>query len=92
MRQLFSVKTQAAVAILAMAILISAIVGIGLRQREAEAGGLTGDASCDGSVNSIDAALILQFNAGFTTLNCSENADVNRDGRVDSVDASLEER
>lgn len=51
---------------------------------------LRGDASCDGDVNSVDAALVLQHNAGLLQrLPCPENADVNRDGRVNAVDAAL---
>ena len=59
--------------------------------RPTSAGGpLYGDASCDGTVNSIDAAVILQHSAGLlATLNCPANADVNRDGVVNSLDASL---
>lgn len=49
-----------------------------------------GDADCSGSVDSIDAALALQFNAGLVnSLPCSEFADVNGDGSVDALDASL---
>ena len=49
-----------------------------------------GDASCDGSANSIDAALVLQFNAGLLgSLPCEEHADVNMDGSVDAIDAAL---
>ena len=49
-----------------------------------------GDADCNGTVNSVDAALVLQFDAGlFEILVCSLFADVNRDGTVNSVDASL---
>ncbi len=49
-----------------------------------------GDADCNGTVNSVDAALVLQFDAGlFDILVCSLFADVNRDGTVNSVDASL---
>jgi hypothetical protein len=49
-----------------------------------------GDASCDGAVNSIDAAVILQYAAALlATLSCAANADVNGDGRVDPLDAAL---
>ena len=49
-----------------------------------------GDASCDGTVDSIDAALILQFSAGLLgSLACQEFADVNSDGTVNSIDAAL---
>ena len=47
-----------------------------------------GDANCDGSVNSIDAALILQLHAGLIDEVCGD-ADVNEDGTVNSIDALL---
>ena len=51
---------------------------------------LVGDANCDGQVNAIDAAVVLQLNAGLiATVNCPENADVNGDGFIDSLDAAL---
>ena len=51
---------------------------------------LAGDSNCDGLVNSIDAASILQFTAGLTDLpRCPLNADVNRSGDITSVDATL---
>ena len=41
-------------------------------------------------INSIDAAFILQYDANLINhLNCPENADVNRDGLIDSRDAML---
>ena len=49
-----------------------------------------GDVNCDGTTNSIDAAIVLQFVAGLTTsLPCPDAADVNADGRTDTVDATL---
>lgn len=49
-----------------------------------------GDADCDSAVNSIDAVLVLQFDAGLlSSLPCPDDADVNRDGRVNSLDAAL---
>ena len=49
-----------------------------------------GDANCSDEVDSIDAALILQLNAGLLDdLACEGSADVNGDGRVDSIDALL---
>jgi plastocyanin len=54
------------------------------------AGGAVGDANCNGSVDSIDAALILQFSASLTnSLPCQQNADVNASGAIDSIDAAL---
>ena len=51
---------------------------------------LGGDVNDDGSVNSIDAALILQFVADLLgTLTCLDRADVNVDGAVNSIDAAL---
>ncbi len=49
-----------------------------------------GDASCDGTVSSIDAAVVLQFSAGLLpSLGCPDNADVNGDGQANSLDAAL---
>ncbi len=51
---------------------------------------LLGDVDCGGSVNSIDAALILQLGAGLTGgLQCQENGDVNEDGSINAIDAAL---
>lgn len=51
---------------------------------------LVGDANCDGHVNSVDSALILQASAGLIgSLPCAGNADVNNDGIADSLDALL---
>lgn len=49
-----------------------------------------GDVSCDTNVNSLDAALVLQFSAGLvSSLNCHQNADVNSDGSINALDAAL---
>jgi len=49
-----------------------------------------GDASCDETVNSIDAALILQSIAGLLNpLPCEENADANQNGTIDAIDVAL---
>ena len=49
-----------------------------------------GDASCNGTVDPLDAALILQFAAGLTpALPCPSQADASRDGVVDPLDAAL---
>jgi len=54
----------------------------------------SGDVNCDGAVNAIDAALVLQQNAGllgpyFPPLPCLQNTDVNGDGQINSIDALL---
>lgn len=51
---------------------------------------LFGDTNCDGNVNSIDAALVLQLGAGLVdSLACQDNADVNGDGIANSIDSAL---
>lgn len=53
-------------------------------------GGPLGDVDCDGVVNSIDAALVLQLVAGLIgSLPCPDAADVNEDGLINSIDAAL---
>ena len=50
----------------------------------------TGDANCDGSVNSIDAAVVLQFVAALLgALPCPTGADANADGSTTAIDATL---
>ena len=49
-----------------------------------------GDVDCGGTVNSIDAALVLQFSAGLLhSLSCPLNGDMNGDGHINSIDAAL---
>lgn len=51
---------------------------------------IAGDVSCDGSVNSIDALLVLQRSARLAGhLPCESAADVNEDGSLSSLDAAL---
>ena len=51
---------------------------------------LVGDASCDGNINSIDAALVLQHGAGLLgSIACEVAADANQDGSLNSIDAAL---
>ncbi len=53
-------------------------------------GGTTGDVNCNGSIDSIDAALVLQLTAGLVgSLSCQENADTNGDGVTNAIDAAL---
>jgi hypothetical protein len=61
-----------------------------IRVLNAGAEDVPGDANCNDDVDAVDAALMLQRNAGLVDiLGCEENADVNGDGRVDSIDAAL---
>jgi hypothetical protein len=51
---------------------------------------LRGDANCDGVVDAVDAALILQSVAGLvSTVPCQTNADVDQDGSITALDAAL---
>ena len=51
---------------------------------------LFGDASCDETVDAIDAALVLQYAAELlSALACTEEADVNGDDSIDAEDALL---
>ena len=46
--------------------------------------------NCDGNVDAIDAAFILQFSARLIdTLPCPDDGDVNGDGSIDPIDAAL---
>ncbi len=51
--------------------------------------GVAGDVNCDGVVNAIDAALVLQATAGLIAGLPCPGGDVNRDGHVDAIDAAL---
>ena len=51
---------------------------------------IVGDASCDGLVNPLDAALILQLTAGMiAALPCPGGGDTNGDGTTNPLDAAL---
>ncbi len=51
---------------------------------------LSGDANCNGSTDSIDAALVLQSTAGLIAgVGCPALADVNDDNEINAVDAAL---
>jgi alpha-tubulin suppressor-like RCC1 family protein len=56
--------------------------------RTPTATGLVGDANKDGSVNAIDAALVLQYSAGLIS-SINPNADANRDGMINFIDAAV---
>jgi hypothetical protein len=54
------------------------------------AGGVVGDSNCNGTVNAIDAALVLQNDAGLLgTIPCADLADANQNGSVNAIDATL---
>ena len=54
------------------------------------ANGLIGDVDCNGEINAIDAAFLLQFVTGLIDeLPYPENADVNENGSTDTIDAAL---
>lgn len=51
---------------------------------------MSGDADCDGVVDSLDARTILHVDVGFTdSVPCPDRADVDDDGRVGVKDAAL---
>lgn len=53
-------------------------------------GGVAGDVNCSGAADSIDAALVLQFDAALVhSLSCQQNGDVSGDGNINSLDAAL---
>jgi uncharacterized protein YkwD len=78
---------------LAVALLILAALVAQFESATTSAGTPTaaaGDANCDGAVNSIDAALVLQYSAGLIgSLSCQGLADVNYSSSVSAVDAAL---
>ena len=51
---------------------------------------LYGDTACDGTINAIDAQLVLQLSGDLLAgLPCDSNGDVDGNGVVDVVDAAL---
>jgi len=51
---------------------------------------LSGDVDCDNTVDTIDAALVLQYDAGFlAALDCQPAGDINGDAQVNSIDATF---
>ena len=51
---------------------------------------LAGDADCDGDVDAIDAAYVLQYEAVLLAeLACADNADANHDGTTGPIDAAI---
>jgi hypothetical protein len=49
-----------------------------------------GDVNCDGQVNAVDAALVLQFVAGLlASLPCAHAGDVDESGALNALDAAL---
>ena len=84
-------RIQVTAAILIATALVVAVL-LSPNTEDASAGGPTfiGDVNCDGTANSIDAALILQFDAGLIpSLACVQDADVNEDGFINAIDAAL---
>jgi len=86
------------IAMLALAAGVS-VVGFGvLLSHVQSAAKLLGDANCDQRVDSVDAAFVLQFEAGLLwpnranpepALPCPFNADVRGDGHITSINAAL---
>jgi len=67
-----------------------AMLAASARAEAVDNGGILGDVNCDGNTNSIDAALVLQKDAGLIrSLDCEEAGDVNGDRLLNAIDAAL---
>jgi len=67
-----------------------ALLAQSVPSRPARAGAVpgSGDVDCSGTVNAVDAALLLQFDARLVdSVPCADAADAYADGQVDSLDA-----
>ena len=83
-------KTQTSVLAGLLVAPLMVLVAVGAWRSASAGAGPLGDVNCDSSINSIDAALILQLDAGLTaSLPCQERADVNGDGTANALDAVL---
>lgn len=77
-----------------LAVLLAVLTGVAIAQGGPHAAAsmvwLMGDADCNKEVDSRDANLVLQFDAGLTPpLRCKQNAHADGDVRVTSTDAQL---
>lgn len=77
-------------AILSMLLTLSLLVGSTVIPVTAAEEALCGDINGDGAVNSLDAALILKFDAGLASISAEQYSvgDVNTDGNLNSLDAA----
>jgi hypothetical protein len=77
----------AAAAAIALVLWVAVVLG---GPPGASAGSMPGDPNCDLDINSLDALLVLQFDAGLLdTLACEAAADVDKSGGIDSIDAAI---
>ena len=73
-----------------LATLLSVLAAPSARAGAPEPTYFLGDVNCDGSIDSIDAALLLQLEAALLDeLPCAGNADMDADGSANSIDAGL---
>lgn len=76
-------------AVLAVMATVLAALAFGSASAGEEPSRFVGDANCDRSVSSVDAAVILQFDAALAGIACPANADATWDGVTNSADAGL---